>query len=206
MSAQTFTQQVRWQDFSVMNELDIVLEIARQQNWKDCEVFGHGDMISQPQESKGWQLIPADQYEYSIPAEAVSRVHQVINAGVRIQGVIIADDERRDVPAPMPVATPAPAPPSAQPKVPPQPKNPLSSVGNALPGLFLLVVGIAFVGLIAVSLLSLIKFMPWLLLVVPFFLLGSVSGTGTEYDPKLIILVDNGSGGTVWVSLFTWFD
>ena len=29
---------------------------------------------------------------------------------------------------------------------------------------------------------------------------------GLSYDPKLIILVDDGNGGTVWVSLFTWYD
>ena len=34
----------------------------------------------------------------SIPSERVERVLQTINAGVRIQGVIIADDERRTAP------------------------------------------------------------------------------------------------------------
>ena len=81
MFAQSITQQVRWQDFTVRNEVDMILEIAHQKDWDDCEVFGSGDMIAQTQESKGWKLIPADMYEYSIPAEAVSRVHQIINAG-----------------------------------------------------------------------------------------------------------------------------
>jgi hypothetical protein len=211
MSTQTLTQQVRWQDLTVMSEIDIVLEIARRQNWKDYEIFGHGDMITQPQDLKGWKLIPADQYEYSIPAEAVSRVHQLINAGVRIQGVIIADDLRREIPARTPVTTPVPAPvlalTPARPKVSLQPiKKALSSVGKTLLGLILIAGVIAVVGLIVVSLVALIKVMPWLLLLAPLLLLGGGAGYAYAYDPKLIILVDDGSGGTVWVSLFTWFD
>lgn len=215
MSTQTLTQQVRWQDFSVMKEIDIVFEIARQQKWKDCEIFGHGDMITQPQDSKGWKLIPADIYEYSIPAEAASRVLQVINAGVRIQGVIIADDERRKVPAPTPVTTPTPAPvlapTPARTEVSLQPlKTTLFSVGKTLLELILIAGVIAFVGLIAVSLVALIKFMPWLLLLAPLLLLGGGVGYGYgydyDYDPKLIVLVDDGSGVAVWVSLFTWYE
>ena len=173
MSTQTLTQQVRWQDLTVMSEIDIVLEIARRQNWKDYEIFGHGDMITLPQDSKGWKLIPADQYEYSIPAEAVSRVHQLINAGVRIQGVIIADDLRREIPARTPVTTLVLAPTPAQPKVSLQPiKTALSSVGKTLLGLILIAGVIAVVGLIVVSLVALIKVMPWLLLLAPLLLLG----------------------------------
>jgi hypothetical protein len=211
MSTQTIPRQVRWQDLTVMSEIDIVLEIARRQNWKDYEIFGHGDMITQPQDSNGWKLIPADQYEYSIPTEAVSRVHQLINAGVRIQGVIIADDVRREIPAPTSVTTPVPAPvhapTSARPKVSLQPiKTALSSVGKTLLKLILIAGVIAFLGLIVVSLVALIKFMPWLLLVAPLLIIGAVSSTGTKYDPKLIILVDDGSGIAVWVSLFTWYE
>jgi hypothetical protein len=211
MSTQTIPQQVRWQDLTVMSEIDIVLEIARRQNWKDCEIFGHGDMITQPQDSKSWKLIPADQYEYSIPAEAVSRVHQLINAGVRIQGVIIADDLLRVIPASASLTTPVPAPilapTPARPKVSLQPiKTALSSVGKTLLKLILFAGVIAVVGLIVVSLVSLIKFTPWLLLAAPLLFIGAVSGSGTKYDPKLIILVDDGSGVAVWVSLFTWYE
>ena len=102
MFTQPTTQLVQWQDFKVKSEVDVVLEIAQQKGWKDCEIFGHGDMITQPLESMGWKLIPADLYEYSIPAEGVDRVLQTINAGVRIQGVIIADDERSSEPPPTP--------------------------------------------------------------------------------------------------------
>jgi hypothetical protein len=193
MSTQPVTQQVRWQDLTVRNEVDMVLEIAHQQGWQDCEVFGHGSMITQPQESMGWKLIPADQYEYSIPAEGVGRVHQIINAGVRIQGIIIADDERREEPKPAPTATPA------QPKVfLPSGEAILSFIGKALVGLILLAGAIALVSAVAVSFI-------WLM---PLFLLSSLFGaaTGVDYDPKLVILVDDGNGGTVWVSVFTWYE
>ena len=64
MTAQPITQQVRWQDLTVRSELEVVLEIAKKAGWKDCEIFGHGDMLTQPQESKSWKLIPADLYKY----------------------------------------------------------------------------------------------------------------------------------------------
>ena len=58
-------------------------------------IAGNGDMITTPRESNNWKLIPADLYKYSIPTAAVARLHQIINAGVRVHGVIIADDEHR---------------------------------------------------------------------------------------------------------------
>ena len=39
------TQKVRWQDLKVKNEVETVLEIAHQEGWEDCEIFGYGDMI-----------------------------------------------------------------------------------------------------------------------------------------------------------------
>jgi hypothetical protein len=35
---------------------------------------------------------------------------------------------------------------------------------------------------------------------------GTGTRTGVDYDPKLVVLVDDGKGGTTWVSLFTWYD
>ena len=51
MSTQTLGPQVRWQDLRMRSEIELVLEIAKQQGWDDCEVFGSGDMITQPQDS-----------------------------------------------------------------------------------------------------------------------------------------------------------
>jgi len=189
MSTQMINQQVRWQDVTVRSEVDIVLEIARKEGWEDCEMFGHGSMITQPQESMGWKLIPADLYKYSIPAEAVARLHQVINAGVRVQGVIIADDERRTEPSPAP-ATPNPN--VSLPSV----RTVMSFVGKALLGLICVAGAITFIALFA----------PLLIYALPFILLGLLAVGSLAYDPKLVILVDDGKGGTGWVSLFTWYD
>jgi hypothetical protein len=192
MSTQPNTQLIQWQDFKVRNEVDIVLEIAQQQGWEDCEIFGSGSMITQPQESIGWKLIPADLYEYSIPAEGVSRVHQVINAGVRVQGVIIADDER---------GTESPTPSEPEPtKLTvslPSAESVLSFISKVL------LVLIVAIGAIAFAIAA------WRLLIVGAIVgvLGSIfNSTHREYDPKLVILVDDGNGGTVWVSVLTWYD
>ncbi len=250
MCAQNVGEQVRWQDLQVRNESDIIFDIAKREGWGDCEVFGSGDMITQPQESMGWKLIPADQYKYSIPMQAVARLHQVINAGIRVQGVIIADDTRREEPAPVPVepeehetvAPPAPAQPEIQAmeparpeehstELPPAPALPrvdplaaagtvVSFAGKALLGLVRVVVvgalvagaialAVGVIGLVGSVIHQLIHFWP----VIPIGLfLFSFSGTGTggdsgvDYDPKLVVLVEDGKGGTAWISLFTWYD
>ena len=185
MSTQMINQQVQWQDLTVRSEVDIVLEIARKEGWEDCEMFGHGSMITQPQESMGWKLIPADVYKYSIPSEAVARLHQVINAGVRVQGVIIADDERRTEPSP------------AKPNVSlPSVKTTLAFIGKALVRLICVAGAITLVALFALSLIYML----------PVILLALLAGGSLAYDPKLVILVDDGKGGTRWISLFTWYD
>ena len=196
MTTQTIGQQVRWQDLKVRSEIDTVLEIAKKEGWGDCEVFGHGDMITQPQESKGWKLLPADQYKYSIPTEGVKRLHQIINAGVRVQGVIIADDQRRDE---------TPATPVRSRLLRRSVKAVLSFVGRVLLGLILLAGAIA---LLASLVIGLIYLSPLILLGFLVGGVGAVGKTGMEwrYDPKLIILVDDGRGGTAWFSLFTWYD
>jgi hypothetical protein len=219
MTTQISTQQVRWQDLTVRSEVDDVLDIAKKEGWDDCEIFGHGNMITQPQESKGWKLIPADLYKYSIPTEGVLRLHQIINAGVRVRGVIIADDERRTEPSPAP----------ARPKVSLPSMKPIASwIGKALLGLIRSVravasfSGKAFLGLIRVAGIlalvagilavvpliaqALIHFWPAIVLGLFAAVAGAGTGTGVKYDPKLVILVDDGRGGTVWISLLTWYD
>ncbi len=211
MTTQNIEEQVRWQDLKVRSELDIVLEIAEKEGWDDCEVFGCGDMITQPQESNGWKLIPADLYKYSIPKEALGRLHQIINAGVRVQGVIIADDERRTEPSPAPT----------KPKFSlPSVKPIMSWIGNVRSGLihsFQAVMsfsGKALLQLIrVVCVIAIVSFVAMVLIyalpvAILVLLISAIAGAGTgvDYDPKLVILVDDGRGGTVWVSLFTWYD
>ena len=175
MFTQPTTELVQWHDFKVKSEVDIVFEIAEQKGWTDCEVFGYGDMITEPMDSKGWELIPADIYEYSIPAEGVERVLETINAGVRIKGIIIADDKRSD----------------SQPTSPAPEKDPLQTaeatftfIGKALAGLFKAVVSVVAI--------------------IPMLVIGLFAGL--VFDPKLIILVDDGRGKTVWISLLTWYE
>lgn len=205
MSTPNTGEQVRWQDLKVRSELDTVLEIAEKEGWEDCEVFGYGDMITEPQESKGWELVPADLYKYSIPPEAVGRLHRVVNAGVRVKGVIIADDQRR--------TEPAPEPPPARPGISlPSIMPVLTWIGRAFAGLiFAAGIGILVAGALSMAAL-IIRALAHLWPVIPIGLLlillvtGGSAGTGVDYDPKLVILVDDGRGGTTWVSLFTWYD
>ena len=232
MSMQTVTQQVRWQDLIVKSEVDLVLEFAKKEGWEDCEIFGYGDMLTQPLESKGWKLIPADLYKYSIPTEAVARLHQIINLGVRIQGVIIADDERGTKPPHEP-AKPKISLPSIK-TIVLSVKAMVSSVrsyaGKAVSSIvsfagrttssFLSFVGkaISFIArvmlgliLVASAIGLVVLFIHWIGYLVPIIFLGLCasagrSGSRVKFDPKLVILVDDGKGGTAWVSLFTWYE
>jgi hypothetical protein len=71
-------------------------------------------------------------------------------------------------------------------------------------GILALVAGIiAVVPLIAQAL---IHFWPAIVLGLFAAVAGAGTGTGVKYDPKLVILVDDGRGGTVWISLLTWYD
>jgi hypothetical protein len=245
MSTQTMVEQIRWQDLKVRSEVDLVLEIAQKEGWKDCEVFGHGDMITEPQDSMGWKLIPADLYTDSIPPEAVERLYQLLNAGIRVQGVIIADDERRTEPPPVPADAPVSPPAPAKPGISLSFMKPVASwigtaasfagevlveflhsvgtivswIGKILLGL-ICVAGVICLAMGAFILLSavgqaLIHFWPVIpigLLLFGFVNIGTGSSSGTssgydyEYDPKLVILVDDGTGGNTWLSLFTWYD
>ena len=203
MFTQPTTQQVQWQDFKVISEVDLVLKIAQQNGWKDCEIFGSGDMLTQPVETKGWNLIPADLYEYSIPDEGVERILQIINAGVRIQGVIVADDQRKTDSQPAP-AKPVVSLPSAGTVFSLIRKALLRSVaiiGTLLLGLGV-IAGVILLGLTIVA---------GAVFIAPLLILGAVLDHGPQlvdwdYDPKLIILVDDGNGGITWISVLTWFD
>jgi hypothetical protein len=200
MSAQPITKQIRWQDFKVRNEIDSVLEIAYQEGWEDCEIFGYGDMITEPLEVMGWKLIPADLYEYSIPTQGIGRLKKIFNAGVRIQGVIIADDERSLETSPTPDS----------PKITlPSDERIVPYIKIALRGLINAVAAIAFISIMAIVFLFTAP------IVIPMLIRDWVFGAGTssenaldgyEYDPILVILVDGGEGTTVWVSLFTWWE
>lgn len=238
MSTQSIIQQVRWQDLKVRSDAEVVFELAKKECWEDCEVFGSGDMITEPRETTGWKLIPADVYEGKIPAEAVKRLYQVIVAGIRVRGVIIADDERAAPPPPTPVkprislstvTAPVKKALSVLSRVPAILGGLFTGLGRSLTSLGRMLVGlIKVVGMIAVvSVLAywVISYAQIILAVIQYaflitvvacmiimMIIGGSPATGRattgewEYDPKLVILVDDGSGGTTWVSLFTWYE
>jgi len=105
------------------------------------------------------------------------------------QGVIIADDERSTQPARTPAkrsVSPLPA------------KKVISLIGKALLRLIGCRSYYCFFGGIVAGLIY----------ALPIILLGLLAGAvlSKEFDPKLIILVDDGSGASAWVSLFTWYE
>jgi hypothetical protein len=183
MLSQSTAQIIQWQDFKLPSEADLVLNLGQQNGWKDCKIFGRGAMITQPLESMGWKLIPADLYEYSIPVEGVNRILQIINSGVHIQGVIIADDQRNKK------STTAPATP-----LKPQVSSKTSSdmIGKVLLG-FVFIAMLIVIG--SFALIGTVLIAPMLLM-----------GIATNYDPELVILVDDGNEGLAWISIFTWYD
>jgi len=65
------------------------------------------------------------------------------------------------------------------------------------------IIGKILLGFIILAIVAgVLIYKPWLLI------LGAVLifGANMDYDPKLIILVDDGNGGITWVSVLTWFD
>lgn len=197
MLTQPNTKLVRWQDLKVKSQVDAVMEIAQSRGWKDCEIFGYGDMITQPLDSKGWKLIPADLYQYSIPAEGVVRVLEVIQAGVQIKGVVIADDERSaakpDRPARWNISLP-----TAE-MVASFIGKSAALIGRVLAALLVIALPIAIVLALAAFPIGFLKVAGAIAISLLFF-------GGTDYDPKLIILVDDGTGNTVWISVLTWYE
>ncbi|MDD1777312.1 MAG: hypothetical protein LUQ65_04015 [Candidatus Helarchaeota archaeon] len=168
------------------DDMYILSQIVSQNGWTDVEEFYQGEMIENPLNCNGWELIPADQYEYSIPPEAVQRVCQLVNAGVQIKGIVIADDPRS-----RPVKSVKPA------------KETLQINWKIIWGV-LKILGMVMAGVVAVvavSALAVVIVAAGLGLLVV-----TALGAALMYDPKLIILISDGEGNTIWVSLYTWYD
>ncbi len=53
-------------------------------------VVGYGRMITKPIFKNGWYLVPQEQYDGIIPDLAIESVEQMRQAGVEIEGVVIA--------------------------------------------------------------------------------------------------------------------
>jgi hypothetical protein len=181
--------------FQVMSDDMFLLSEAVSQN----ERFWEGEMIEAPVDVNGWRLIPADQYEYSIPAEAVERVLHLVNSGVKLKGVVIADDVRspqikKNQPAPRHTRQ------TVQPKPEPTPiEFDWDAAGKVLKVLGLMGLAVAAVVTMSWLLAALVTIGTGLL--VATLIIGALA-----FDPKLIVLISDGDGGTIWVSLYTWYD
>jgi hypothetical protein len=81
----------------------------------------------------------------------------------------------------------------------------MSFLGKVFLGSLFVAGVIAFISFIAISI---IHFAPVVLILGTIAIIGAGlrSGTNVDYDPKLVILVDDGKGGTVRISLFTWYE
>jgi len=196
-----FTKTTNQFQFQVMSDdMYLLSELASRNGWDDVERFWQGEMITMPMEVKGWKLIPADQYKYSIPSEAVGRVFELLNAGVKIQGIVIADDIRSYD------AKQKPAKPSPQ-KADPKPRKdtfePVQINWDFVLTIFKIlgVITAVIAAVITLSaLLAVIATVGVGILVVA-GILGALA-----FDPKLIVLISDGNGGTIWVCLYTWFE
>ena len=192
MLPETRTTKYSIQEFQVMTEdMMLINDLAAKHGWTDIEVFGKGDMVGSPKIANHWKLIPADLYESTIPTEATQRVYIAYKAGVQIKGVVIADDERK-------------------PASPPASKMQTLEINQAIEkaeqvGSVMLKVlfglALATIAVVVISALAAI-----LVAVGTALLVVAGLGAALVYDPQLIILIDDGNGGTIWVSLYTWYD
>ena len=195
------TKTINQFKFQVMSDdMYLLSELASRNGWTDVERFWQGEMITIPMEVNGWKLIPADQYKYSIPPEAVERVLELLNAGVHIQGIVIADDIRL-YEANQKSAKPSPQKADSKPHKAPFDLGQFDwdVVQTILKVLGIIVAVIAAVITLS-ALLAVIATVGAGLLVVA-AIVGALA-----LDPKLIVLISDGNGGTIWVCLYTWFE
>lgn len=83
-------------DVMVMTpDIELLFKTAQEKGWKDVGTFGHGKMITEITNIGEWRLFPADLYNNPIPAWAMQRVFYCVNAGIKIKGIVIADDLRK---------------------------------------------------------------------------------------------------------------
>ena len=76
-----------------------VSEIASKKGWKvgkkEVRVIGHGELTNHPEKVNGWEVMKATDYPGIVPQEALDRVEILLDEGVEIKGLLIADDLRR---------------------------------------------------------------------------------------------------------------
>jgi hypothetical protein len=77
-------------------------EVASKHGWevgeKAIRVIGQGEIPTDPVEVNGWKVMKATDYEGIVPQEAIERVKILLDEGVEIKGLLIADDLRKLTP------------------------------------------------------------------------------------------------------------
>lgn len=74
-------------------------EVARKHRWKvgrkEARIIGHGDIPNHPVEVNGWIVMRATDFKRIVPQEAIDRVLILMDEGVEIKGLLIADDLKK---------------------------------------------------------------------------------------------------------------
>ncbi|MFC1879101.1 hypothetical protein ACFLZW_04240 [Chloroflexota bacterium] len=68
-----------------------VVALAKNNHW-GFRVLGYGDVITSPVYHNQWWFVPAEQDDSTIPGRATNRVQAILDAGHKIQGVIVAHE------------------------------------------------------------------------------------------------------------------
>lgn len=61
----------------------------------EYEVVGFGEVPTQPVQIGDWWVMPAELYQRKVPKEAYQKLFSLIRQGVKIKGVLIADDMKK---------------------------------------------------------------------------------------------------------------
>lgn len=61
----------------------------------EYEVVGCGEMPTQPVQIGEWWVVPAELYQGKVPKEAQQKLFALLNRGVKIKGLVIADDLKK---------------------------------------------------------------------------------------------------------------
>jgi hypothetical protein len=178
-----------------------VSAIARREGWTKVCVMGVMNMIDHPQYIGDWAIYPKDQFPHRIPAEGLERLRTIINAGIKIKGVVVMDDPRHH---PLPTKL----------LPPPDPRRRINIPDVELPQIELPEVDWGFV--FGTTLKILLGTMAAVAaVVVGAFLIAAILAVGTAmlvlagvaaalvYDPELAIITSEGSH---LISIFSWED
>jgi len=151
-----------------------VLSLAQKHHW-GFRVVGSGGMIDNPVYQEGWWFFPLKEDKSIIPTKAFQRVEEVRSKN-HIQGLIVAHDFPKLLPAPLPQTKPITI---------EKPEKEIDFDKDKAVATLGAVVGAVLVGLAT--------------------LVGIVLITGIQLiliDPSLIVVLEDGT----WVSVYSWLE